>query len=178
MGTKLVVTLNTHPAKKLSPNTPKPSTIQGRMGMTATVKSARADAYDAMLEAFRTSTVMLDAGVPLDMVAHVVQGAGRMLPRTFYTKNPDPITDYVAIEGAGLGWLLGPLVLETKVWWGNGDSIKDSDNLIGQCKAYRDGLSDFLGISDRKWTSVPPAQIKRQDNPVYGKTVFTLRPGK
>lgn len=43
-----------------------------------------------------------------------------------------------------------------------GKKLPDDDNMIGRCKAYRDGIAQVLGIDDRRFKSHPDVKDERR----------------
>lgn len=43
-----------------------------------------------------------------------------------------------------------------------GKKLPDDDNMIGRCKAYRDGIAQVLGIDDRRFISHPMVHEERR----------------
>ncbi|MFK3845123.1 hypothetical protein [Stenotrophomonas sp. NPDC078853] len=43
-----------------------------------------------------------------------------------------------------------------------GKKLPDDDNMIGRCKAYRDGIAQALGIDDKRFKSHPDVKEERR----------------
>lgn len=43
-----------------------------------------------------------------------------------------------------------------------GKKLPDDDNMIGRCKAYRDGIAQALGIDDKRFKSHPDVKDERR----------------
>ena len=43
-----------------------------------------------------------------------------------------------------------------------GKKLPDDDNMIGRCKAYRDGIAQVLGIDDKRFKSHPDVKSERR----------------
>lgn len=43
-----------------------------------------------------------------------------------------------------------------------GKKLPDDDNMIGRCKAYRDGIAQTLGIDDKRFKSHPDVKDERR----------------
>lgn len=66
---------------------------------------------------------------------------------------------------AGLrdAWLpSGQLHLWIDIYQAPGKKLPDDDNMLGRCKAYRDGIAQVLGIDDRRFKSHPDVKAERR----------------
>jgi len=43
-----------------------------------------------------------------------------------------------------------------------GKKLPDDDNMLGSCKAYRDGIAQVLGIDDKRFKSRPDVKSERR----------------
>lgn len=43
-----------------------------------------------------------------------------------------------------------------------GKKLPDDDNMLGRCKAYRDGIAQVLGIDDKRFKSHPDVKTERR----------------
>lgn len=55
-----------------------------------------------------------------------------------------------------------------------GKKLPDDDNMIGRCKAYRDGIAQVLGIDDKRFKSHPDVKDERRPG---GQVVMRITGG-
>jgi len=55
-----------------------------------------------------------------------------------------------------------------------GKKVPDDDNMIGRCKAYRDGIAQVLGIDDKRFISHPFVSDERRPG---GQVVMRITGG-
>jgi len=80
------------------------------------------------------------------------------------TKAARQLAVVLAFE-AGLrdAWLPpGRLHLWIDIYQAPGKKLPDDDNMLGRCKAYRDGLAQVLGIDDKRFKSHPDVKAERR----------------
>lgn len=56
----------------------------------------------------------------------------------------------------------GRLHLWIDIYQAPGKKLPDDDNMLGRCKAYRDGIAQVLGIDDRRFKSHPDVKHERR----------------
>jgi len=56
----------------------------------------------------------------------------------------------------------GRLILWIDCYQAPGKKLPDDDNMVGRCKAYRDGIAQLLGIDDGRFTSRPRVHEERR----------------
>ncbi|WP_367345726.1 hypothetical protein [Stenotrophomonas bentonitica] len=56
----------------------------------------------------------------------------------------------------------GRLILWIDCYQAPGKKLPDDDNMVGRCKAYRDGIAQLLGIDDGRFTSRPRVHDERR----------------
>lgn len=80
------------------------------------------------------------------------------------TKAARQLAVVLAIEaGWRDAWLPeGRLHLWIDCYQAPGKKLPDDDNMIGRCKAYRDGLAQVLGIDDKRFKSRPDVKDERR----------------
>ena len=60
-------------------------------------------------------------------------------------------------------WLpAGRLHLWLDFYQAPGKKLPDDDNMLGRCKAYRDGIAQVLGIDDKRFKSHPDVKTERR----------------
>lgn len=60
-------------------------------------------------------------------------------------------------------WLpAGRLHLWLDFYQAPGKKLPDDDNMLGRCKAYRDGIAQVLGIDDKRFKSHPDVKSERR----------------
>lgn len=60
-------------------------------------------------------------------------------------------------------WLpSGRLHLWLDFYQAPGKKLPDDDNMLGRCKAYRDGIAQVLGIDDKRFKSHPDVKTERR----------------
>lgn len=168
---RLNIIVTCHPDKRLNPNAPPPTSVGAKMGRQKVIKQARTDGYLAARAVFMSVADLYTLGLTANQEDIVQSQAIRTLRDTSLN-----------VEGGltlvpDLAWLIGPISIDTTIWWGYGAGVKDDDNAQAMCKAYRDGVSDWLGTSDRKWWNAgPPKQIIDRKTWPHGRLLFTLTP--
>ncbi|AOX63605.1 hypothetical protein BIZ42_16230 [Stenotrophomonas sp. LM091] len=70
----------------------------------------------------------------------------------------------LAFEAGWRGaWLpAGRLHLWLDFYQAPGKKLPDDDNMLGRCKAYRDGIAQVLGIDDKRFKSPPDVKTERR----------------
>ena len=56
----------------------------------------------------------------------------------------------------------GRLYLWIDCYQAPGKKLPDDDNMVGRCKAYRDGIAQLLGVDDRRFTTRPRVHEERR----------------
>jgi len=68
----------------------------------------------------------------------------------------------------------GHLHLWIDIYQAPGKKLPDDDNMLGRCKAYRDGLAQVLGIDDKRFKSHPDVKSERRPG---GQVVMRITGG-
>ena len=84
-----------------------------------------------------------------------------------------------AIRAYNAGWKLTQLPAGRLYFWidcyqAPGKKLPDDDNMVGRCKAYRDGIAQILGIDDGRFVSRPFVHNERRPG---GEVVIRITGG-
>lgn len=82
----------------------------------------------------------------------------------------------LAYEAGWKGTVLpeGRLILWIDCYQAPGKKLPDDDNMVGRCKAYRDGIAKVLGIDDGRFRCIPFVHDERRPG---GQVVMRITGG-
>ncbi len=157
---RLIVTINEHPNKRLSPNAPPPASVAAKRGRASVVWMARVNGYDA---------------ARLAVIDHAVDRSPELYYAACRAQFPDVLVR-LDMGNTDLAWMAGPVDVDIVIGWGVGSARKDDDNAIAMCKSARDGVADLFGASDRRWRTRRVVQTRSGPTRPHGQLSFTFTP--
>ena len=152
----LTVTIREHPDKRLSPNAPPPTSLGAKRSRQRVVKRARENGHAA------ARCAVIDHAVIDDCDLYNAACAAEY-PAALRDRGP-------------LDWMAGPVDVDLLIGWGFGRGKHDDDGAIGSAKAYRDGIADLFGASDRGWRYRRVVQTRSARTHPHGTTTFVFTP--